>query len=279
MMIRTTPIKYVAFAVSLVIALHVMTSAPSYHPAAATIVRKMEPTTSISTTSGLSFLNALQLPPICQRVVINVGSNRDPPISQDTDTCTIAVEPILKTASLIKPHPRLWIIPVAVSDTIGFAKMNVYNKDGASSSLAPANDKLEWSKSWAHAPKDYQQINFVPVIPLSLLLESIPSHIEIVFLKTDMQSYDLRAVKSAEAALKQCHSIYSEVYCHGFQTYAAADNDMANFELLIPQQGFTTITNPCQGTPKESNAHWVHSDKIGQPQYANENAVILAPKW
>jgi hypothetical protein len=51
----------------------------------------------------------------------------------------------------------------------------------------------------------------VPVLPLSMLLDSIPAHLEILDLQTDMQGYDFMAIMSAGRSILRVHRLQTEV--------------------------------------------------------------------
>ena len=199
----------------------------------------------------------LQFPKEIKKLIINVGSNIDPPMppEDDTSVAVIAVEPILMTAAAIPRHERLFVISAALSDEKGFAAMTVHNLNGVSSSMhKPAN----LTNDWVHKPDQYVPVQFVPVLTLKDLLDVIPIDIEITFLKTDMQGSDFAALKSAGNSLRRVERIQSEVYCNGAITYAGAQNDYFLFENFMHHIHFRAENVPCPpGYKEESNGFWV----------------------
>ena len=203
-------------------------------------------------------------PPDVHKLWINLGSHIDPPVSDDPHTYTLAIEPVLETAKAIKKHPRLIIITVAISDFIGFAKFNVYNQAGVSSSLDEANHNTTvWgpggTKSWAYNPVEYPPLHIVPVMTLKALIKSLPRNITIEFLKTDLQGHDFKAIKSAGNSLIGIHKIMVECYCHGFHAFALdVDNSFESHNAHITSMGFTLERDPCKHPAEtEVDAVWL----------------------
>ncbi len=97
-------------------------------------------------------------------IIMNIGSNVDPIIPRltDDDPCTVSIafEPIV--SHLIPKHPALHVIPAAVTgDDNGWAAMNIYNRNGASSSLSKASFEDYWNK--------HTELKIVPTIGLTRL--------------------------------------------------------------------------------------------------------------
>lgn len=165
------------------------------------------------------------LPPNIQSVLLNIGSNLDPvlPPSEDESIAAIAFEPLV--AAAIKPHPRLYVVPAAVSSSHGLAMMDVLNRHGVSSSLSKHVSKPFARAAWATSSVPAR---VVPVITMLDVLNSIPSSISIMYLKTDMQGYDFNAVQSAGKALTRVPYVMTEVYLQNRSTYANVSNDFCN---------------------------------------------------
>ena len=133
-------------------------------------------------------------PPSVTRVILNVGSSKDPPMPPDEATAVVAVEPILATAMAIPPHPLLFVIVAAISNATGFANFFTYNRNGESSTLADLPPAIKHSthssKWWAQdkvRPANVPKVLFVPVLTLAMLLDAVPPNVRVAFLKTDMQ--------------------------------------------------------------------------------------------
>eukprot|EP01062_Namystynia_karyoxenos_P066468 TRINITY_DN60392_c0_g1_i1.p1 TRINITY_DN60392_c0_g1~~TRINITY_DN60392_c0_g1_i1.p1 ORF type:complete len:374 (+),score=104.84 TRINITY_DN60392_c0_g1_i1:87-1124(+) len=157
----------------------------------------------------------LALPPGTRRVLINIGSHVDPPIppEDELDLAVLAVEPVLQTAVAITAHPRRLVLAAAISGgPPGVAVMHVLGRDGKqkeqtwSSSLSKPAEGADWT-----GPQRLPQPTVV--IPLSTLLEAVPSTVTIPLLKLDMQGHDFAAVQSAGPLLRQrCPCLWTETY-------------------------------------------------------------------
>jgi hypothetical protein len=172
------------------------------------------------------FAQHLDLPLGVKGVIINVGSNKDPPEppKDNSSIHVIAVEPILGTARQIpNPDGRTHVIVTAIAGgPPRFQSMRILNTDGVSASLSDASHDSDWNTG-----NKKGGIEYVTIMPMDMLLKSIPEHIDIVWLKTDMQGFDFEAIKSAGRALLRVSKLSTEVYCGGLRTYAGVNNDLA----------------------------------------------------
>lgn len=175
----------------------------------------------------------IPFPPTIRRVWLNIGSHIDPPVSPNEDTMTIAVEPVLSIAANITKHPRLLVLPCAISDRVGIAPFYAYN-DGLSSSLNLANEAAPDLMGWKSKalPSDIPSVALVPVVTLRHLLDAIPRHIEIEVIKTDMQGHDLAAIKSAGLAARRAKFIHHEASCDNKTSYAGAPQNDAELDWI-----------------------------------------------
>jgi FkbM family methyltransferase len=149
----------------------------------------------------------LSFPSATRRLILNIGSNLQPiePPVDDESVVVVAFEPIV--ASQIKARPRLYVVSAAVSDESGVSMMGVFNRDGQSSSLAqPAR-----ADAWNTGVGMRQEPQIVPIVPLAAVLAAIPRCIEILLCKTDMQGFDVRALRGAGASLQRVHHLTIEV--------------------------------------------------------------------
>jgi len=219
----------------------------------------MEPSSSPSDLpcDGLVRAPPMNFPIEVKKLWINIGSFVDPPISDDPETFTIAIEALYRTANKIAFHKRLFVITAAISDQDGFAFMHAYGKWGESSSLNAYNPKQPWSWNWTMAPDDEREFVFVPMLSLRTLILSIPDRIQITLLKTDMQGQDLKSMKHAGDLLKRVHRIESEVYCNGFLTYQGVENDFTDNKKFMKKLGYKLVNKPCEnGYKGENDAFW-----------------------
>lgn len=176
----------------------------------------------------------LQLPPNATRIIINIGSNKDPPVSHDPTTYTIAFEPVIKTASLITPHPRVLVVCAAVGPQPGLAVFYTYAKEGEASSLSQAADPSVW---WAVIPEGFPPVSLVPVLTLRTVLEAIPRHLEIVYLKIDAEGMDLEVIESAGDAITRAQVVQCEIHCK--PVFKNTRTTFATVNAVLEPLGFT----------------------------------------
>ena len=197
-------------------------------------------------------------------IIMNIGSNLDPIIPRPSDdpcTVSIAFEPIV--SHLIPKHPALHVIPAAVTgDSNGWSAMNIYNKDGRSSSLSKASYKDSWNK--------HSEVKLVPTISFQQVLESLKGY-EIDLILTDMQGHDFAAVSSvgnllAEVGVKR---IVTEVYKDKVFTYEGAQNDLC--ENWLPHM--TKVGYVFEGLTKMSG----DVDTL-IPGYRNKHEIVESCK-
>lgn len=179
----------------------------------------------------------IEFDPAVTKVMINVGSNLDPAVPEvdDGSTVAIAIEPIV--GCRIKHRKNLHVIHAAVSDSTSLNMMAVYNTNGVSSALTAPSEKAFWNK-------ELQNSKVVPVLSMATVLGSIPTSVEIWFLKTDMQGHDYRSVVAAGPELRRVHYIRMETWFGNIRTYQGVENDFclqvlpfmkeAGFELIFP---------------------------------------------
>lgn len=205
------------------------------------------PDAATAASSQASSPIRIPFPPTIRRVWLNIGSHIDPPVSPNEDTMTIAVEPVLSIAANITKHPRLLVLPCAISDRVGIAPFYAYN-DGLSSSLNLANEAAPDLMGWKSKalPSDIPSVALVPVVTLRHLLDAIPRHIEIELIKTDMQGHDLAAIKSAGLAARRAKFIHHEASCDNRTSYAGAPQNDAELDwiaYMVRRHRFHTMSS------------------------------------
>jgi hypothetical protein len=178
-----------------------------------TVVQKEESTT------------LLRFPPGVRNVILNIGANKQPLLPRREDgpcTMAIAFEPMVP--DIIKPHPRLQVIPAAITSSPGLGTMVYMNNVGASSSLSPPGSKSHWNND----PERDGALKFVPILSLRNVLDSIPSDVKIDFLKTDMQGHDFAAISASGDALaqRQVPRVWTEVWYDDVSSYQGVHNDL-----------------------------------------------------
>lgn len=189
------------------------------------------PSVGISTETLAPSL--LELPDYTKGVIINVGSNIDPPLppKNNKSIIVLAVEPILATAAMIPHDPRMFVLTCAIAGLpVRLQTMFNYGGNGVSSSLSKFIDQntsaTMGGSNWKSIGyKQYRQ--FVAVVTLEMLLNSIPANVDIVWLKTDMQGYDFQAIQSAGDTLRRrVHRLTTETYVRGTPGYEGSQNDL-----------------------------------------------------
>lgn len=150
-------------------------------------------------------------------LVLTIGSHIAP-LLPPPDGVSVAIEPVVYNQ--IPPHPNLYIVPAAVSgDGDGVAAMERFAGSIGSqvSSLSDYDGNADYSAYYRKikgAP-----LLAVPVISMGGLLASIPPHVTLYALKTDMQGHDFSALSSVGPRLRVAHWILSETYLKGTNLY------------------------------------------------------------
>jgi len=193
------------------------------------------------------------IPADCTHVMINVGPNMSP-ITGDKKAFIILIDPLPQVTNFLKHHhasATTVVYQAAISNFSGHAEFHPYNSNGLSSSLAAPSHKAEWNTK--NKKGDAIQ---VPVHTLRELLMAIPPGRPITLLKTDMQGYDLTAIKSAGPEIKRVERIYAEVYQDGFSSYIGVQNQLASHWLpYMEQVGFEKKSCKDAYTDK-SHGYW-----------------------
>ena len=177
----------------------------------------------------------LSLPENITTVFINIGSSLDPilpPVEFGHNATTIAFEPIVG-CDVVHNIPKsirnqLMVVHAAVAATSGLTSMNVYNRDGVSSSLSKAATVRSWNSD-AHRDSD-GSIRIVPLLTIEQILNAIPAHVDIPYIKTDMQGYDFAAIAAAGHTLFQrgVDYLFTEAYFLGESSYEGVQNDFCD---------------------------------------------------
>ena len=170
------------------------------------------------------------------RIIIDIGANLDPIQSPGNDTLVLAIEPVVHAG--VRRRPRLLVMPAAVSDSDGVAKMSVYlSRGGASrqeaSFLSPALHINGVSKTGSQLP--------VPLLSASRMFASIPKEMSVVLLKTDAQNHDFSIVRATGDALRRVRRIKNEVDLKAGVAggYVNQSNDICNdFMPYMSRRGF-----------------------------------------
>ena len=192
------------------------------HDSAVANLKRARASSAAATTA---FSDRLTFPAGTEGIIINLGSHADPiNPPEDPSIVVLAVEPDPATISRIKRTERRYVLAAAVAERAGLATMYRYN-NGASSSLSKAARDFNEEEprpnvdEWA-SPQGAPF--FVPTVTLEQLLAAIPTSIDILFLKTDLQGYDLAVIKSAGPSLRRVFKVLSEASLSGVKRYVDA---------------------------------------------------------
>lgn len=149
------------------------------------------------------------LPPGVRRAWVDVGAHlleqTGAELQRHDDVAVIAIEPLEECWTKWPDNPRLIALPVAISLERGQMDFHV-NRDDATSSLLPSvegNSVSQYTKT--------VRVTKVPVLRLQDVLERIPPHVHVEFLKTDVQGHDLQVLKSAGELIRRVERIQAEV--------------------------------------------------------------------
>lgn len=216
------------------------------------------------------------------RLHINIGPNVSPivPPENDKSVAVLVVEPNIGVAHYLREEyqkkryvSRFFVINAAIAGpphTGRFLTFNHYNVDGASSSLSSALEDARGRpqsfanrKSFdpsAHYGPGPAGVDFVPVLPLEALLRAVPSDVDIPYLKTDTQGFDLEVVKSASVkSLRRVGKIMSETYLPGIAKvrYRNVRNELGRDWIPYMKKVGFGLTNPTNREMDEYDAVWV----------------------
>lgn len=198
----------------------------------------------------------LDLPPSAKEIVLNIGSNKDPVLPRESSgpcAVTIAFEPVIP--ELIPEHPQVMVVPAAVSDSSSLATMYKYNRNGVSSSLSKAAEDSFWNTG-----NKNMGVKIVPVVSMTDVLQSIPSHVTIDFIQTDAQGFDFSIIQAGieEIRARGIKFLKTETYTDNVITYQGVENDLClHWIPFMTANGYSLI-----GTTHNYNQGFEPVDKI-----------------
>ena len=216
-------------------------------------------------------MSVLALAENVTRAIINIGSNLKPLLPPDDErVASIAFEPIVHAQ--IPPHPRLYVVPAAVSDVAGLSMMGVFNKDGESSSLSQPAQSARWNRG-----KHRQPERIVPLVSMSTVLSSVPERIQIWLLMTDMQGQDFRALRSASPTLRRVHYLITETWLHNVSSYRGVANsycdDLLPLMLVLRFEPVAIVPTFGKSMRKGEGARWRAGQGVaGARQYCQAHS-------
>lgn len=223
---------------------------------------------------------AISLHPSIENVVINIGTNDSPlkPKDFEPNTVIIAVEANVAIANHLRdnfqkryPH-RFFVINCAVSNPLRagtLRQFRFYNRNGLSSSLSESALKTQWTNTSKHSPDGpygpgSAGFDLVSVTTLDAILESIPSDLTILLLKTDTQGHDFSILTSASInQLHRVHRIITETYLPSAKNnYKNVRNDLVQDWIpYMKSVGFKLVNRHMAYRKRyEFDAEWVRNE-------------------
>jgi len=176
-----------------------------------------------------------EFPRNVKRVVVDIGLANKILQPKDPDTWVIAVEASRKEmmdnqlVDLCAKFQNCIMLHAAVSNSVGFLQFFETSRIGGSS--VDAGDPDLW-------PMDLGSV-LSPVIPLRLILDAIPDHLEIVFCKTDTNGNDHKVLRSAGKSIAKCSSHLRAEFINNGQAGKACQEESA-IEFM-EQNGFSIL--------------------------------------
>ncbi len=161
-----------------------------------------------------------------------------------------AFEPnIHEAAKMFGALPNIFIVPMAVSETDGYAEFNI-TASPHSSSLLPIDD--ENARHWIGG-RDVRVVNktVVPTIRLDTFMNLVGIQ-TVDYLKIDAQGSDLAVLKSAGNRLKDLRKIYVEVSITPYPVYNGSPSKAEIVEFL-EARGFELVGVDTQSDGQEEN--------------------------
>jgi hypothetical protein len=198
-----------------------------------------------------------ELPRNVTRLIINLGSNVDPPIPRAQDEATIAFEPNVRAAARIPKHPRLFVICAAVGLAFGFHSFHIDPTRNGDSSALTRIRKGKFKSIFGDDP--LWERNIVPTVPFSSVLDAIPEGVELIYLKTDLQGWDYEILSSVGPRIRAAKLVQAEVYGTNMTTTyeTGFPNSARHMTKFMETNGFETKRLPPPG--REGDGVWIRN--------------------
>lgn len=200
---------------------------------------------TIDDDSSSSFMPQLNLPPTVKYVYINIGTSWDPwpgcgtkglaneiksghnnqgGLAYDPEVYCVYIEPLMRVNRALHDRGLITnssiLIHAAVSNTHGLAPFYEYaGESGVASSLTTVDEKMIEREREGGGKGPYTSgsrgQSWTTIITLKDVLSIIPEHIRILQMKTDMQGFDVTAIKSAGDDIVRIDEIFHECFGDG----------------------------------------------------------------
>jgi len=181
------------------------------------------------------------------RVWVDIGAHQLettlPFMNKNQDLSIIAIEPRTEAWKRWPDREKIIALPVALGRERGWMDFHVSKLPGGSSLLA--SDPALTILPMVDAAAELVEIRKVPVLLLEDVLERIPTHIRIEFVKLDVQGVDLQVLKSAHDQLRRVWHVKTEVIVHNEGGYIGVGEDAPGtedeFTSYMKSMGFTFV--------------------------------------
>jgi len=228
-------------------------------------------------------LPQLNLPATVKYIYINIGTSWDPwpgcgtkgtkneiksghnnggGLAYNSEVFCVYVEPLMRVNTALHERGSITnssiLIHAAVSDSRGLAPFYEYaGVSGVASSLTTVDEKVLADEKEGGSKGPYTSgargQSWTTVITLKDVLDIIPKHVRILELKTDMQGFDVTAIKSAGEDIQRIDEIYHE--CYGddedeVYTKVPTPNTFSSAKKYLEQFGFEA------GNSRKHDCNW-----------------------
>jgi len=181
-----------------------------------------------------------------------------------TDVASIAIDANKEYSPKLDALPRVIPVSTAVGLRNSVAKFNHFKGPGCSSMNEPNLDATQSLGANAVPCTQIDHTEIIPVIRLDFVLDLIPSHINIEFVKVDIQGMDLQAVQSMGENLHRVRKVYIEAQDEGFEPLTDGQYSKNQVMKWFKDQGF--IYNQAQSA-------------LENPDVGEWNLMFDNPKW
>lgn len=179
----------------------------------------------------------IPIPDGIAKVYVQLGANYNPVVPPTNDTFVILIDASPAVAFALrlrfKNTANVYVIWSAIANQSGSVRFfDNLNTHGAGLALPV---KEEWKHSVVRSVE-------VPVHPLNDVLELIPERLPIVFLKVNIEGYDLIALKTAGSHLERVGMIQIEADLNTKLYDVDEPNHLEDFQGYLMPLGFQQIT-------------------------------------
>jgi len=235
----------------------------------------------------------LDLPAAVKYVYINIGTSWDPwpgcgtkgtkgeiknghggndgGLPYDPEVFCVMVEPLLRVVTGVHERGQVTntsiMIHTAVGPSRGLAPFYEYaGVSGVASSLSVINEVLVEREVASGAKGPYSAgargQTFSTTVTLKDILDIIPDRVRILQMKTDMQGFDVTAIRSAGKDVARIDEIYHECYGDGeINMYEGAPvpNTYQNAKAILEPYGFES------GKERAHDCNWRRKGAVRLP--------------